>query len=116
MRVLQVPPASTEDVDYKEQPPIRPPDEHDTHRGTAYYRTVQRTLGQQDETALNLATQQATTACGPHQGHRYTQDSTTRHQNLRSMVTAIWRNKRELHTVIHSHDPKAQKDAQNIAV
>ena len=31
------------------------------------------------------------------------------------MVTAIWRDKRALHTAIHSHDPQAQHDAQNIA-
>ena len=31
------------------------------------------------------------------------------------MVTAIWRDKRALHTAIHSHDPQAQNDAQKIA-
>ena len=62
IRVLQVPPASTEGVDHDEQPPIRPPDERDTHRLTACYRTVQRILGQQDETDLNLAMRQAATA------------------------------------------------------
>ena len=31
------------------------------------------------------------------------------------MVTAIWHDKRELHTAIHSQDPQAQQDAQNIA-
>ena len=35
IRVLQVPPASTEDADHDEQPPIRPPDEHDIHRCSA---------------------------------------------------------------------------------
>ena len=31
------------------------------------------------------------------------------------MVTAIWRDKRELHTAIHPHDAQAQQKAQNIA-
>ena len=31
------------------------------------------------------------------------------------MVTAIWRNKRALHTAVHSHDPQAQHDAHDIA-
>ena len=31
------------------------------------------------------------------------------------MVTAIWRDKRALHTAVHSHDLQAQHDAQNIA-
>ena len=31
------------------------------------------------------------------------------------MVTAIWHDKRALHTAIHSHDPQAQHDTQNIA-
>ena len=32
IKVLQVPPASTEDMDQEAQPPIRPPEEHDTHK------------------------------------------------------------------------------------
>ena len=55
IKVLQVPPASREDMDHEEQPPIRPPDEHHTHKWMAYYRTVQRMVGQQDKTDLNLA-------------------------------------------------------------
>ena len=55
IKVLQVPPASRDGMDHKEQPPIRPPEDHDTHKWIAYYRTVQRILGQQDETDLNLA-------------------------------------------------------------
>ena len=39
IKVLQVPPASTEDMDHDERRPIRPPDEHDTHRWMTYYRT-----------------------------------------------------------------------------
>ena len=85
IRVLQVPPASKEDMDHDEQPPIRPPDEHDTHRWMAYYRTVQRIQGQQAKTDLNLAMRQVATACGLHGGHRYTQDNATPHQDLRSM-------------------------------
>ena len=45
IKVLQVPPASTEDMDHGEQPPIRPLEDRDTHRWMAYYRTVQRILG-----------------------------------------------------------------------
>ena len=115
IKVLQVPPASTEDMDHEEQPHFRPPDEHDTHRWMAYYRTVQRILGQQDETDLNLAMRQAARACGLHGKHRCAQDDATPHQDLRSLVTAIWRDKRALHTAVHSHDPQAQHDAQDIA-
>ena len=31
------------------------------------------------------------------------------------MVTAIWHDKRELHTAIYFHDPQAQQDAQKTA-
>ena len=115
IKVLQAPPASTEDMDHEEQPPIRPPDEHDTHGWMAYNRTVQRILGQHKETELNLAMRQAATACGLHGKHRCAQDDATLHQDLRSLVTAIWRDKRALHTAVHSHDPQAQHDAQDIA-
>ena len=81
----------------------------------AYYRTVQRILGQQDETDLNLAMQQAATARGLHGGHQCTQDDATPHQDLRSLVTAVWRDKRALQTAVHSHDQQAQLDAQDIA-
>ena len=66
INVPQVPPASRDDMDHGEQPPIRPPEEHDTHKWMAYYRTVQRILGQQNETDLNPAMRQAATACGLH--------------------------------------------------
>ena len=59
IKVLQVPPASRDGMDYEEQPPIQPPGEHDTHRWVAYYRTVQCILGQQDKTDLNLTMRQA---------------------------------------------------------
>ena len=114
IKVLQVPPASTEDMDHDEQPPIRPPEEQDTHRWMAYYRTVQRILDQQGEMDLNLAVRQAATACGLHGGHRCAQGDATPHQDLRSLGTAIWRDKRALHTAVHSHDPQAQHDAQDI--
>ena len=104
-----------EDMDHEEQPPIRPPDEHDTHRWMAYYRTVQRILGQQDETDFNLAMRQAATAYHLHGEHRCAQDDATPHQDLQSLVTAIWRDKRTLHAAVHSHDPQAQHDAQDIA-
>ena len=101
-------------MDHEEQPPIRPPEEHDTHNWIAYYRTVQRVLGQQDETDSNLAMQQAATTCSLHGQHR-TQDDTVPHQDLRSLVTAIWHDKRALHTAVNSHDLQAQHDAQEIA-
>ena len=115
IKVLQVPLASKEDMDRDEKPPIRPPDEHNTYRRMACYRTVQHILGQQDETDLNLAMLQAGPACSLQGGRRCTQDNANPHQDLRSMVTAIWREKRALHTAIHSHDPQAQHDAQHIA-
>ena len=90
IKVLQVPPASKEDVDHEEQPPIRRPDEHDAHKWMAYYRTVQRILGQQDETDLNLAMRQGATACSLH-GQHQTQDNSAPHQDLRTLVTAICR-------------------------
>ena len=114
INVLQVPPASRDGMDHEEQPPIKPPGEHDTHKWVAYYRTVQRILGQQDETDPNLAMQQAATACGLNGQHR-TQDDTTPHQDLRSLVRTIWHYKRALHTAVHSHDLQAQHDAQEIA-
>ena len=114
IKVLRVPPASRDDMDHEEQPPIRPPEEHDTHKWMAYYRTVQRILGQQDGTDLNLAMRQAATTCGLHRQHR-TQENAPPHQDLRSLVTAIWRDKRALHTAVHSHDLQAQHNAQEIA-
>ena len=114
IKVVQVPPASREDIEHEEQPPIRPPEEHNTHKWIAYYRTGQRILGQQDETDLNLAMQQAATTCGLHRQHQ-TQDDATRHQDQRSLVTAIWRDKWAVHTAVHAHDPQAQHDAQEIA-
>ena len=114
IKVLQVPLASRDGMDNEEQPRIKPPGEHDTHKWVAYYRTVQRILGQQDKTDLNLAMRQAATACGLNGQHR-TRDDTTPHQDLRSMVTTIWHDKRALHVAVHSHDLQAQHDAQEIA-
>ena len=101
-------------MDHEEQPTIKPPGEHDTHKWGAYYRTVQRILGQQDKADLNLAMRQAATACGLN-GHHRTQDDTTPHQDLRSLVTAIWHEKRALNTAVHSHDLQALHDPQQIA-
>ena len=106
IKVLQVPPASRDGLDDEEQPPIKPPGEHNTHKWVAYYRRVQRILGQQDKTDLNLAMQRAATACGLNRQHRI-QDDTTRHQDLRSLVTTIWHDKRALHTAVPSHDLQA---------
>ena len=114
IKALQVPPASRDGMDHEEQPPIRPPEEHDTHKWIRPYRTVQRILGQQDETDLNLTMRQAATAYGLHAQHR-TQVVASPHQDLRSLVTAIWQDKRALHTAVHSHDLQAQHDAEEIA-
>ena len=114
IKVLQVPPASRDRMDHEEQPPIKLPGEHDTHKCVAYYRTVQCILGQQDKTDLNPAMRQAATACGLNGQHR-TQDDTTPHQDLRSLVTTIWHDKRALHTPVRSHDLQAQHDGQEIA-
>ena len=56
----------------------------------------------------------AATVCSLHGQHR-TQDDASPHQDLRSLATAIWRDKRALHTAVHSHDPQAQRDTQEIA-
>ena len=58
---------------------------------------------------------QAAKAFGLHGKHQCAQDDTIPHQDLRYLVTAIWRDKRALHTAVHSHDPQAQHDAQDIA-
>ena len=76
---------------------------------------MQRILRHQDEADLNLAMRQAATDWDLRRGHRCTQDIATPHQDLRSLVTAICHDKRALHTAVHSHDPQAQHDAQNIA-
>ena len=107
IKVLQVPPASRDGMDHEKQPPIKLPEEHDTHKWIAYHRTVQRILGQQDKTDLNLAMQQAAAACGLHGQHR-TQNDATPHQDLRSLVTAIWHDKRALHTAVRSRDLQPQ--------
>ena len=81
----------------------------------AYYRTVQRIPGEQDEADLNLAMRQAANACGLQRGHRCTQDDATPHHDVRSMVTAMWGNQRALPTAVHCHDPQAEHDAENTA-
>ena len=81
IKVLRVTTASMEDMDHEEQPRIRPPDEHDTHRWMAYYRTVQPILCQQDGTNLNLAMRQPATACSLHGKHRCARDDATPHQD-----------------------------------
>ena len=114
IKVLQGPAASKDGMDNEEKPPIKPPGEHDTQKWVAYYRMVQHILDQQDKADLNLAMRQAATACGLNGQHR-TQDDTIPHQDLRSLVTTIWHDKRALHTAVHSHDLQAQHDAQEIA-
>ena len=58
--------------------------------------------------------QQAATACGLN-GQQRTQEDTTPHQDLPSLVTTIGHDKRALHTAVHSHDLQTQHDAQEIA-
>ena len=50
-----VPPAPSDCMDHDAQRPIRPPEEHDTPRTAAYYRTVDRILSHQSDPENNLA-------------------------------------------------------------
>ena len=86
------------------QPPIVPPEEHNTPKWMAYYRTVDRILGQQRDPELNLAMRQAAAACGLHAGVPQEQEATTQRRGLHSMVNAIWCDKQDLHLAIHSHN------------
>ena len=81
----------------------------------AYYRTVHRILGHQSDPDLNLAMRQAAAACGLHEGGKHEQETTIPHRDLRSMVTAIWCDKRDLHTAIGSNDTEPQKHPPRIA-
>ena len=74
----------------------------------AYYRTVDRILGHQSNPHLNLPMRQAAAACGLHWGVRHEQETTTPHRDLRSMVNAMWCDKRDLHTAIQSQDTHTQ--------
>ena len=114
LKVLQVPPTPSDNVDQDAQPPISCPDEHDTLKWVAYYCTVDRILGHQIDPDLNLAMRQAA-ASEFHGGVHHEQETTTPHRDLRSMVNAIWCDKRDLHTVIHSHDTHTQQKAHRIA-
>ena len=72
-------------------------------------------LNQQAEPDLNLAMRQAATAYGLHGGNQHEQEATTGHQELWSLVSAIRRDKQDLHMAIHSDDPHTQQSAQSIA-
>ena len=81
----------------------------------AYYRKVDRILSHQSNPDLNLAMRQAEAACGLHKGGKQEEESTTPNRNLRSLVTAILCDKRNLHTAIHSHDIHTQQYTHRIA-
>ena len=115
IKVLQVSRAPSEDADQDEQPPISSPNEHNTPKSMAYYDTVERILSHQAHPDLNLAMQRAATACGLHKRSHQEQETVTPHSDLCSMFSAIWRNKRDLHTAIHSHNSHAQRNVQRIA-
>ena len=115
LKVLQVPPAPSDSIDMDAQPAINPPEERHTLKWVAYYSNVDRILGHQSEPDLNLAMRQAAAACSLHEGGKHEQETTTPHRDLRSMVTAIWCDKRDLHTAIHSHDTHTQQHTHRIA-
>ena len=69
--MLQVPPAPSDSMDQDAQPSIHPPEEHDTPKWMAYYRTVDRIVGHQSDPDLNLAMRQAAAACGLHEGGKH---------------------------------------------
>ena len=111
LKVLQIPETSSDNTDQDDQPDISPLDEHDTTKWIAYYRTVDGILGHQPDPDLNLAMREAAAASGLRERNRREQEAATPHRDLRSMVTAIWCNKRDLHTAIDSHDPHTQQSA-----
>ena len=78
-----------------------------------YYRTVS-ILGHQTDSDLNLAMRQAGTACSLHKRSHQEQETATPQRDLRYMISAIWCDKRDLHTAIHSHDPHTQRNAERI--
>ena len=108
VKVLQVLPTPSDDVDQDAQPPISFPDEHETPRWMAYYHTVDRILGHRTNPDLNLAMRQAAAACGVCQRVCHQQETGTPHQDLRSIVSYTWCEKQHLHTTIHCHDPHTQ--------
>ena len=114
VKVFQVPPTLSGHPDQDDQPCISPPEEDDTHKWMAYYRVEESILSHDAEPALNLAMREAAAACGLHERHHHEQESTTPHQDLRSMVSAIWRDRRDLHMAIHLHDPHTQQSAPGI--
>ena len=112
LKMLQVP---SDNMDQDTQPPIRSPEELDTPKWMAYYRTVDRILGHQRNLDLNLAMRQAAAECGLHGGVCHKQETTTPHRGLRSMVNAMWCDKRDLHMAIHYHDTHTQRHTHCIA-
>ena len=115
LKVLQVPPTPLDDVDQDAQPPISPPEEHNTPKWMAYYHTVDPIRGRKINPDLNLAMKQAATACGLRGGVHHEQETATPHWDLRSMVNAVWCYTRDLHTAIHSQDTHSLRHAHRIA-
>ena len=113
--MLHVPAAPSDSMDQDAQLPIRPPEEHDTPKWMTYYRTADRIPVHGRDPDLNLAMRQAATACGLHEGGKHEQETTTPPREVRSMVTAIWCDKRDLHMTIHSHDTHTQQHTNRIA-
>ena len=68
LKVLHVPTAPSDSRDQDVQPPFRPPEEHDTPKWMADYRTVDCIFGQECSPDLNLAMRQPAAACGLHGG------------------------------------------------
>ena len=114
LKVLQVPPTPSDNVDQDAQPSISPADEHDTSRWMAY-RSLNGILGHQTVPDLNLAVRQAAAACSLCERIHHKQETAILHRNLRSMVSAIWCEKRDPHTAIHSQEPHTQRSAHRIA-
>ena len=116
LKVLQDPQTLSYNTDHDEQSFISPADEHDTDTWMVYYRTSDRILGHQANRGLNLAMRQAAAACGLHQKNHDEHEATKPHRDLGSIASAIWRDKRDLHTATHSQDAHSQQKSQRIAV
>ena len=114
LKVLQVRPTPSEDVDQDAEPAISPPEEHSTPQWVAYYRTVDRILGHRIDPNWKLAMRQAAAACCLHERLHYEQETVTLHRDLRPIVSAILCDKRHLHTAFHFHNPHTQRHAHRI--
>ena len=80
-----------------------------------YYGTMERVLQQQPKHDLSRAMRQTSVACRVQEGHQDTKDTASPNPHLRSMVRAMWQDKRDVHGAVHSHDPRTQHAAQDTA-